>query len=67
MVDNDKKKRNEMVNGIPVVNTEDITNWRELLVIITCAEAEEVERQLEGIGLHKWEDYLLAADMLPLD
>lgn len=67
IIDNDKKKRNEMVNGIPVVNTEDITNWRELLVIITCAEAEEVERQLEGIGLHKWEDYLLAADMLPLD
>lgn len=67
IIDNDKKKRNEMVNGIPVVNTEDITNWRELLVIITCAEAEEVERQLEGIGLQKWEDYLLAADMLPLD
>lgn len=68
IIDNNIIKKNEIIiNGVSVVSPEDIINWGELLIIITCAETEEIEKQLEAVGLLKWEDYLLAADVFPLD
>lgn len=62
IVDNDLNKAGEEIKGIKIVHAKDIGNWSEYFVIVTCAVTNEIEQQLEHIGLKREEDYILAKD-----
>ncbi len=62
IVDNDFNKSGEIIRGIKVVHAKAIGDWSEYFVVVTCAITDDIERQLEQIGLKKEEDYTLAKD-----
>jgi hypothetical protein len=62
IADNDVTKSGEEINGIKIVHAKAIGNWSEYFVIVTCAVTDEIEQQLEHIGLKREEDYILAKD-----
>ena len=62
IVDNDFNKSGEIIRGIKVAHTKAIGDWSEYFVIVTCAVTNDIEQQLEQIGLKREEDYILAKD-----
>lgn len=62
IVDNDLNKSGEEIKGIKIVHAEAIDDWSEYFVIVTCTVTDEIEQQLEHIGLKREEDYILAKD-----
>ena len=63
IVDNNASICGKQIKGIPVVHPNDIDNWKESFVMITCRESAEIEIQLRSYGLRKYEDYMLATEV----
>lgn len=65
IVDNDEKKRGQMFDeNIQVIWTKDIECWSDYFVVVTCEKTDEIEMQLQDLGLKREEDYVLAKDYL---
>lgn len=64
IADNDEKKSAERIGGIKVIYAKTVTNWSDYYVIVTCAVTDEIEQQLESLGLKKEDDYVLAKEYL---
>ena len=64
IADNDEKKSTERIGGIKVIYAKTVNNWSDYYVIVTCAVTDEIEQQLESLGLKKEEDYVLAKEYL---
>lgn len=63
IVDNDRNKDGAIFkNGIEIIHTSKIKNWSEYFTIVTCIKTDEMEIQLQEIGLNKEEDYILAKE-----
>lgn len=62
IVDNDFNKSGEIIRGIRVAHAKAIGDWSEYFVVVTCAITDDIERQLEQVGLKKEKDYTLAKD-----
>lgn len=58
IADNDLTKHGTVINGVQVVYTGDIADWHEYFIVVTCAETEEIEKQLRSFGLKRDEDYI---------
>lgn len=63
IIDNDKKKAGKEIHNISVSLPGEIFNWKDLFIIITCVDADEIVNQIESLGVSK-EDYLLAKEFL---
>ena len=61
----DNKKSGEL-NGVPIVLSKDITNWKEYVIIITCEFYKEIEAQLQSYGLKENVDYIRWYNLLPM-
>lgn len=59
IVDNDVKKRGDVLGGIEVKYAGDIVGWQEYFVVVTCWRTGEIEEQLCSYGLKKEKDYIL--------
>lgn len=65
IADNDKKKSGQMFDeNIKIIWTEDIDCWADYFVVVTCEKTDEIEEQLQNLGLKREEDYVLAKDYL---
>lgn len=62
IVDNDESKKGKSLKGIRIIGAEDVKDWSEYFVIITCIESESIENQLQMLNLVKEEDYVLAKE-----
>lgn len=63
IVDNDLAKEGMVFkNETRVVSVKKIKNWSEYFTIVTCWKTDEIEAQLQGLGLKKDMDYILAKD-----
>ncbi|MCI8557555.1 MAG: hypothetical protein HFI19_07295 [Lachnospiraceae bacterium] len=62
IVDNDETKSGKSLQKVPIVFTEQVKDWSDYFIIVTCAETEEIEQQLQGFGLEKEKDYVVAKD-----
>lgn len=63
-IDNDKEKEGTSIEGIPVVHTDSITEWKKLFIIVTVVLSDEIKEQLEAMGLIYEEDFVLAKEIL---
>lgn len=59
IADNDETKNGTVLNGVPIKNAKDISNWQDYFIIVTCAKTDEIEGQLRSLGLKEEEDYIL--------
>lgn len=62
IVDNDMNKRGGEKRNIKVIHTKDINDWSSFFVVVTCLKTDEIEKQLQGLGLKKEEDYVAAKE-----
>ena len=63
IVDNNSAKDGMIFeNKMQVINVHKVENWTKYFVIVTCAETDEIEKQLAGFGLMKEKDYILMHD-----
>lgn len=63
IADNDLAKEGMVLrNETKVVNAKKIKDWSEYFTIVTCWKTDEIETQLQGLGLKKEMDYILAKD-----
>lgn len=58
IADNDMQKDGKLLNMVAVRYAKAITEWQKYFVVITCAQSEEIEKQLSGYGLKKGDDYI---------
>ncbi len=64
IIDNDNNKSGVIIEGVKVTHAKVVRNWKEYFVVITCAVTDEIEQQLQEIGLMKEKDYTLAKEYL---
>ena len=63
VVDNDPAKEGLMLkNDLKVICAKNINDWLDYFTIVTCLETDEIEAQLQKIGLKKEVDYILARE-----
>lgn len=61
IADNDLEKEGMLFkNEIKVIGAKNIKDWSEYFTVVTCAKTDEIEVQLQLLGLKKEEDYILA-------
>ena len=39
-------------------------DWNEYFILITCAQANDIEEQLNSYGLYKGKDYVLLKELM---
>lgn len=66
IIDNDQKKDKAIIEGIEIVWSGRLTNIKEYVFIITPYFSEEIEEQLDGLGLKSGIDYFLLKDIYTL-
>ena len=59
IVDNDLAKKGKCLYNIPILHIGDIVSWKKYFIAVTCEETDELEEQLNNLGLKKEEDYIL--------
>ena len=64
LIDNDTAKAGMEYKGIPIVMPKDVEDWNSYLIVVTGMNTDEIEKQLESLGLSKWENFLLAREVL---
>lgn len=64
IADNDLSKQGMILSGIKVKYAMNIQDWKKYFVIVTCEKADEIEKQLQGFGLEKNEDYIFFRDYM---
>lgn len=65
VADNDREKCGHNTRGgVSVVFAESIFDWEEYFVVVTCVKTDEIEKQLQALGLKKEENYILAKEYL---
>lgn len=62
IVDNDKKKNGKKLYGIEIVAPKEVKDWSDYFVIVTCADTDEIEKQLLNLNLKKEEDFVFAKE-----
>lgn len=64
ILDNDLTKVGSKINDIIIKKVDEVTDWSEYLILVTCTQTDEIERQLNGYGLQKEIDYILLKEFL---
>lgn len=64
ILDNDREKEGQTVKDILIKNPSAITEWTEYFILITCAQTNDIEKQLNSYGLQKGTDYVLLKEMM---
>ena len=60
ILDNNKALIGEMIDGAEIVYAKEFTDWDKYIIVITCLNYGEVERNLKELGLVEFRDYLIA-------
>ena len=50
--------------NIKVVWSQEIDCWSKYFTVVTCEKTDEIEKQLQGLGLKKEKDYVLAREYI---
>ena len=65
IADNNKEKSNQIIGeNIKVVWSQEIDCWSKYFTVVTCEKTDEIEKQLQGLGLKKEKDYVLAREYI---
>lgn len=64
ILDNDPQKQGKKMGKLVVGSPQCIKNWSNYFVIITVLNSVEIERQLQGLGLNRDQDYMVAEEYI---
>ena len=62
IADNDEKKNGKTMDGLDIIEAKRIEDWTKYFIVVTCIKTDEIEKQLQQMGLIKEEDFVLAKE-----
>ncbi len=62
VVDNDRSKTGTKIYGHSVKHFDEIADWNERFIIITCYAYKDISEQLQGVGMRENTDFIVFFD-----